>query len=658
MKGLIGNMEKSLLKNHDFAIEKKNKDQNIANDWNIKPDQNTFHYSLVSKNTGGYFQKIEGEGRGNGYVWQKFSVVPGQNYKLRSRVKTSGEITAQIWFFFLDEEGNTIIRKESNYILGNSDWELIKLECQAPSGSKTGMIFTICFTVQEKAFTLWDFVDLQLSNSKENEGKKEINIHNLNETTSGTNIIIPKPKVFTEDRERNPFILNSLTEIVIVRNHEKSTFVAAKILKEFLKKEYNIAIKIKSVEKLENNKNKIFIGVNSNNPYINRWKNRNNYELPSDKEAYLMEVNSDAIFINGGKQRGVIYAVQSLIQLINKNDDCINISSCFIKDWPDLSWRGLHIPMDFNSTEFLKELIENVLVRYKYNKLIIECSMIKWDSHPEIWQAEASTKNNLQEIIKMAKENLIEVIPLVQSLGHCRWLFYNNKNMDICEDPENPWCYNPLDKRSYEVIFDIYREALELFDPDFFHIGHDEVRMVGEFPVSNAGKKLGFENLFVNDTNKISEFLLKRNVRPMMWADVVQDCSFKSLDKLNKNIIMVDWQYHPFNNYQGIDYLENFGFTTIGSTWYKPDNIKKFADYMYKKKKTGLLQTTWAGFFGSAKALNKELKQYKAHILAAEEFWHTGAYKSFSQLPYNPELITKENLNDYSDIVPDWGKSW
>lgn len=643
----------NLLVDGDFRVGSPGDE--VAQGWHIKPDNNTFSYKLeeitdtqTGKST--IAQRVTGEGRGDGYIWTRFPIKENTRYVLEARVKTIGETSAQLWLFFINEEGKNMFRVGSDHILGDSDWSNIYMEYVSPPGSAEGMLFAISFTVGEEASALWDFIQVTEMNgceTKEQAHELELMIGEKKDTP-----IIPKPKHINH-RSGSSWHLTPETVIYLVDQGSQGQVFVSQYLQNYINENYQLLIPIKPFCSDVAAAPSIVLSDHHFTGFI---------KPPEQSEGYVIHVEEHTAYIIGNDDRGAFYGVQSFIQLLEKSFySKTGITPIKIEDWPDLEWRGMHICMDFYSTPFSIDLVKNMIARYKFNHLVIECSMLKWDSHPEIWLQEASTKKELAKVIQTAKDHMLEVIPLVQSLGHCRWLFNHGQNMDICEDPEHPWCYNPLNERSYKVIFDIMDEAIDLFRPSYMHIGHDEVRMVGRFPYSEAGKKMGFGKLFVLDTNWIAKFLRNHGIKTMMWADVVQEASFLPyLQELDPDIWMVDWQYHPFRSYEGIDRLTKAGFPAIGSSWYNPNNIHTFAKYIYKQKGKGLLQTTWTGHFGSALALNKEMHQYVAHLYAAETFWNVQGYPSLEKLPYDPKMIVTRALkaSAMNKELPNWGTSW
>ena len=90
-------------------------------------------------------------------------------------------------------------------------------------------------------------------------------------------------------------------------------------------------------------------------------------KLPA--EGYTITINPNHIKVVG-KEAGLFYAVQSLMQLMPaKNQDKISIQSAEINDYPRFKYRGMHLDVarHFFPVSFVKRYID-LLAQYKLNK--------------------------------------------------------------------------------------------------------------------------------------------------------------------------------------------------------------------------------------------------------------------------------------------------
>lgn len=106
------------------------------------------------------------------------------------------------------------------------------------------------------------------------------------------------------------------------------------------------------------------------------------------------------------------------------------------------------------------------------------------------WNGELSGNRNgnaysledVRMIIKMAKDNQLKIIPLIQTWGHMEWLLKSAKFSKLREAPKYPQVVCPNHPDTFPVIKAMVDQILAVHkDIDSIHIGCDEAYYVGEF---------------------------------------------------------------------------------------------------------------------------------------------------------------------------------
>ena len=347
-------------------------------------------------------------------------------------------------------------------------------------------------------------------------------------------------------------------------------------------------------------------------------------EAVTHPEGYVLQVTTNGIIIAGADERGTFYAIQSLKQLLT---DTPELNAVRIRDYPELAWRVAMIYLDNDSDAVNGKLIP-LLAEHKFNALLIMSDYVLWDSAPNLHVPTAATKDAARNVAALARANLMEPIPLLETLGHTQWMFTNNQNRDLLQDPtvNTPFAYDPLNPRTYEVLLPIIDELIEVFNPAYFHIGHDEVRNVIPFPASDAGKAVGFAELFIQDTLKLHAHLAAQGVRTLMWQDVLLSAEITPhLNRLPQDLMITSWNYIPAQRYEDVLTLQNAGFDVLGASWYNPDNISSYARFAADTQTPGMIQTRWTGYAGNASATSSQYQQMYAYLTAANAFWNPDA---------------------------------
>ncbi len=461
-------------------------------------------------------------------------------------------------------------------------------------------------------------------------------------------LLVPQPK---QVQWRDGFLpLNTGTRVIAL---DKASIPAAQSFVNMLKDRYGLNLRV-TMGTLPNTNNVVLFGLKSHLSRLPRaWQAL--LQVPEQAEGYALLVGATAAVVLGNDEQGVFYGSQTLQQCLQAQPGGTALKRVLVTDYPSLKFRGAHLFLGNNALPFHKKLIERIFSHLKLNHLVLESEYTRWDSAPEIAVDFSMDKRDLSQVIAFARQHQMEVTPLVQSLGHSAWIFRNGQNRDISEDPENFHTYCPLNPRTYSFIDAIYDEALQLFEPRFFHIGHDEVHMFSRFPYHEECKQRGLTQLFVDDVLHHYNRFKQRNVRTMMWGDMILH-STESADgaalaespeearcrreMLPKDIIICDWHYQPRPPEEFVQknlrVLQEAGFEVIATTWYTPMNIYNFAKAAQQAGILGLLQSTWAGYNISEAVLKPAFYQFSAFVLAAEYAWSNNS-PSPDALPYSPD---------------------
>lgn len=381
--------------------------------------------------------------------------------------------------------------------------------------------------------------------------------------------------------------------------------------------------------------------------------------LPDHGQGYALQVDSKGAWVASATGEGLFNGVTTLVQLLGVEGDSTFLHGAAIRDWPALNVRGIHCLSTHDRADELARCVRDLMGRFKINTFLWEVEYIEWDSHPEIRSKEfGMSKADARKVIAAARENGIELIPQVSSLGHMEWVFKSGHHLDLAEDPERPYAYAVSNPDSYALIYDIFQEALDLFQPRILHLGHDEVTMRGRYPWKS--KDLGdMADLFVLDMKRHVDWLNERGVGAMIWGDMAlapdesvgarnaktKEAAKRIRDGMSKDVIIADWQYDPAPPERQISLgvWKKDGFKTIGCGWDNPLNIANLAKACVDQDALGYLQTTWAGFNFAIEGNEKSWPQYWSWILAAQYAW-TGENTPPDELPFDVRSLFLDTM--------------
>ncbi|MCM3904334.1 MAG: family 20 glycosylhydrolase [Pyrinomonadaceae bacterium] len=288
-------------------------------------------------------------------------------------------------------------------------------------------------------------------------------------------------------------------------------------------------------------------------------------------------------------------------------------------------WRALHL-LDYSSDSELDALGQNLenLSKLGVNVIILEVDYnFAFKSYPKLRRGtNPITHNGARRFAALCKKFDIRLIPEFQSLGHQSWkeetfpLLTVYPAFDITPGafPNNQGIYcrewDPLNPDVLRVVFKLMDEIIDAFRADAFHVGMDEIFLLGsELSPSTKGKDAGV--LFAKAVNDIYAHLVrKRHLEMLMWGDRLIDGKKYDLGEweasmngtaaaihlIPKDIIVCPWHYELRENYPSIPMFIEKGFRVLPAGWNKVDATKALIDYSRQhagQNLLGHLFTTW-----------------------------------------------------------------
>jgi hypothetical protein len=335
-------------------------------------------------------------------------------------------------------------------------------------------------------------------------------------------------------------------------------------------------------------------------------------------EGYILSVTKNNIVIAANSKRGALFGLQSLRQIIQKENENIFLPQLFVKDAPKYPFRGikLYLPGKEN-IQFFKRFIKDFAALYKFNKIILELNAnMRLEKHPELnigavqfaghlnysrldrppgvhqeyqnsshqdnADGQILEKEEVADIVNYIRKFNIEVIPELPSLTHSYYLLAGHEELAENLNQPYPDTYCPLKPGSYKIYFDVLDEYIDVIHPKMIHVGHDEWRMEKDLCELCRGKDYG--ELYANDLKKIHNYLAAKNIKTAIWGDHLLESvtekgrqTWKSstgyqykipgalrpeqvMQLIPKDILIFNWFWNNIDNDKEIS---NFGFKQV-----------------------------------------------------------------------------------------------
>ncbi|NWG13334.1 MAG: family 20 glycosylhydrolase, partial [Acidobacteria bacterium] len=172
----------------------------------------------------------------------------------------------------------------------------------------------------------------------------------------------------------------------------------------------------------------------------------------------------------------------------------IPITPAFGADTEPLPVRGLHVmaPKPDEMADCLR-FIREALPKEGVSLLVVEFNYrFQFAKRPEVVDPDALSLDQVKALVEACRAAGVRLIPQINMLGHQSWAGTTHgllrAHPEFDETPgkypgnEGIYCrsYCPLHPEVHAVLFDLIDELAEACEADAFHVGMDEVFLLGE----------------------------------------------------------------------------------------------------------------------------------------------------------------------------------
>lgn len=170
------------------------------------------------------------------------------------------------------------------------------------------------------------------------------------------------------------------------------------------------------------------------------------------------------------------------------------------------------------------------------------------------------TKQELNQIFKLLKDNNLSIIPLIQTYGHLEFVLKLKQFSYLREDKKHFQTITPCSNDTYEkIIFRMVDQILESHPDDIesIHIGCDEIYSFNKNPECKSldfTKNYQAEEWFLLHVNKIVDYIKTKRpyLNVMIWDDMIRKnfimngkkTPSKRLVKFAKSVVPMVWDYN------------------------------------------------------------------------------------------------------------------
>lgn len=228
-------------------------------------------------------------------------------------------------------------------------------------------------------------------------------------------------------------------------------------------------------------------------------------------EQYRILADGSEVVIEAGGIAGAVYAAATMAQLCAERG---KLPFCESADAPEHAWRGFLVDVcrHFFPISTLKTIVD-LLAYYKYNRLHLHLTEdqgfrfeserfprlnsvgsyrkstvkkhAKFKGQDGVPHGGYYTKAELRELVRYAKARGVEIVPEIDMPGHALSMIAAYPDLACFEEPMEVATYFGVtdfskklfcagSERTYEFLFSLLDEVMEIFPFPYVHIGGDE----------------------------------------------------------------------------------------------------------------------------------------------------------------------------------------
>ncbi len=258
----------------------------------------------------------------------------------------------------------------------------------------------------------------------------------------------------------------------------------------------------------------------------------------------------------------------------------MNLDTLFTRSKPAVGKRGVHLDLKGlpPTPQRFVELLR-LFAAARYNVVLVEWEdSFPWTVDERFRSPTAYSPDDVRRFARVAADLGLELIPLVQCLGHMETPLSVHGFEHLRELPDNESSLNPIDPGSRQLVQQMVDDVLSLMpDVTHFHLGGDESWIFGKSPqtaeyIAAHGKGA----LYLLHVEPILDRLVSSGIRPILWHDMMVEWDDAALVRLGQKCDLMTWGYagHPDNGngHCRTEYFKRFkanGISLWGATAYK-----------------------------------------------------------------------------------------
>lgn len=276
--------------------------------------------------------------------------------------------------------------------------------------------------------------------------------------------------------------------------------------------------------------------------------------MAADSEAYALTVSARGAAIHGASSRAATWGAQTLLQLVERADGGWRVPAVRIDDAPRFAWRGslVDVGRHWFPVRDLERHID-LLSRFKLNVLHWHLTedqgwRLASTRYPRLtqvgaWRTEANgeryggfySKQDVRHLVEYARRRGVTIVPEIEMPGHSSAAIASYPTLGCTNDTiavPTAWgvfadIYCAGKESTFEFLFGVLDEVMDLFPSPVIHIGGDEAPKERWKACESCQAVMRREKLADEEAlqswfiGRIAQHVAKRGRRVIGWDEVL-----------------------------------------------------------------------------------------------------------------------------------------
>jgi hexosaminidase len=302
-------------------------------------------------------------------------------------------------------------------------------------------------------------------------------------------------------------------------------------------------------------------------------------------EGYVLLIDG-RVRIHGRSDAGTFWGTRTLLQLLVQSANH-TLHSAAARDEPSYAERGFMIDNGraYFSPAWLKAQIKQLayvkLNLFHWHLADSEGFRIESKTHPEIVSTQHLTLEDVAEIVALAQDYHVEIIPELDVPGHMDAVLAKHPELIAAQDtyPGQQIDYTKSEART--LVHELIEDVIDAFPGRYFHLGTDEFTpfydAAWDYAQQEYGNNpdIGGMDVAIAFVNELSALVKRHGKTARAWNDVLAPRGV--VEQLDTSIVIESW----VNRGTTAAAFAGAGFTVLNCNWqctYSKDEATLLSD--------------------------------------------------------------------------------